>query len=167
MAEQTINAPASWASLPNPHAVEISAPSGSRPAIDNSLKANEGDERRFGSLDMQGAGSLVPGRFVLNISTATGSSNNLDLSSTFEMLGSVEITVQGRSLLVALAGADTREPYVWTPANSAEVIAFEAYVRGLAANQRAATITLRGFCSRHDPGCRPVPVRHRRIQHRR
>ena len=70
---------------------------------------------------------------------------NRDLSRTFEQNGSIEITVQGRSLLVALAGADPTEPYTWTPANSAEVVAFEAYIRGLPASQRAATITLRNF----------------------
>ena len=49
-----------------------------------------------------------------------------DLSLEFEENGSLEIIVGSDSLLVALAGAATTEPYIWTPTNSAEAIAFRA-----------------------------------------
>ena len=56
------------------------------------------------------------------LSTAAGD----DLTSEFEQNGSIEIIVDGNSLLVPLSGMDTTDPYLWTPANSDEVIAFQA-----------------------------------------
>ena len=144
MAEQVINAPASWYLSNRSGGVNIvnyRPSTNQRPAIIAALKRNSGDVRVLANLDFRANGQF--GLVITN--TQTGFPAGQDLSDLFETSGSIEITVQGRSLLVALAGADMTEPYNWTPANSAEVTAFEAYVRGLSADQRGATITLRDF----------------------
>ena len=48
----------------------------------------------------------------------------------------------GEILEVTIGGADTSEPYAWTPANAADVIAFAIHIDGL--TDRTATLTLTG-----------------------
>ena len=47
----------------------------------------------------------------------------------------------GETLEVMLTGADVTEPYLWTPTNSAEVIAFANHVRGLTDHNATLTLT--------------------------
>ena len=46
----------------------------------------------------------------------------------------------GEILEVTIGGADTSEPYSWTPANSADAVAFAIHIDGL--TDRTATLTL-------------------------
>ena len=78
-----------------------------------------------------------------------------DLSALFESSGSVEITIDGNTLLVALAGADTSEPYEWTPDNAAEVIAFHDAVDVHPRNSVSGVVVLRDFVPPPPP---PSPV---------
>ena len=147
MAEQTINAPASWFDSSS-RLIRWVAPVGSRPVIISALRGSA--TRVFQQLALQNSG-----QFDLYIESSQNSFGlRADLSNAFETDGSIECTVQGRSLLVALAGFDRDESYHVSPSNVAEITAFEAYVRGLNANQRAATITLRDFV----PSTAPIPT---------
>ena len=47
-----------------------------------------------------------------------------DLTTAFEATGGFTITAGNNTLVVALNGADTSEPYLWTPSNSDDVTAF-------------------------------------------
>ena len=47
-----------------------------------------------------------------------------DLTTTFEATGGFTLTAGNNTLVVALNGADTSEPYLWTPSNSDDVTAF-------------------------------------------
>ena len=95
-------------------------PQGSRPAIDAGLRG--ADPRFLETLVLADAEI----RLRIASSQTEISASGQDLTSTFEQNGSLELIVGSNSLLVALAGADTTDPYVWTPANGAEVAAFEA-----------------------------------------
>ena len=95
-------------------------PQGSRPAIDAGLRG--ADPRFLETLVLADAEI----RLRIASSQTEISTSGQDLTSTFEQNGSLELIVGSNSLLVALAGADTTDPYVWTPANGAEVAAFEA-----------------------------------------
>lgn len=83
---------------------------------------------------------LNDGRVQLNVGIGQ-SDANADLTDNFELHGSITLTVGSNSITVALAGADTAEPYSWAPANSAEVIAFYNAVTARA----AGTLVLRDF----------------------
>ena len=59
----------------------------------------------------------------------------------FEATGFLTVTASdGEKLTVQIANADMTEPYLWTPANSAEVTTFANHVRGL--SDKDATLTL-------------------------
>ena len=76
------------------------------------------------------------GRVTISITM----SNNR-FTDAFEATGRIIITASdGETLEVMIANADMTEPYIWTPANSAEVIVFAAHVRTL--TDQNATLTL-------------------------
>lgn len=114
-----------------------------RPQIASSLRPNA--NRYFDSIRFFRTG-VNNGRVELNIvSTQTGTpGNNLDLTSAFETGGTIACTAGSLDILVALAGADTTEPYLWTPANSAEVTTFGNAVAALSPDP-SATLVLRDF----------------------
>ena len=117
MPQQTIQLQAAWYRVAHNGWV---APGGSRPAIDAGLRG--ADDRFLRSILLTTAGQV---RLAIE-SSQTSIASNDDLTSEFELNGSLEIIVGANSLLVALAGADMTETYRWTPSNSAEVIAFQA-----------------------------------------
>ena len=62
-------------------------------------------------------------------------------TAEFEATGRIIIEASdAETLEVMIANADMDEPYLWTPSNSAEVIAFANHVRGL--TDQTATLTL-------------------------
>ena len=68
-----------------------------------------------------------------------------DFTSAFEATGRIIFGASdGEMLEVMIANADMAEPYQWTPANSAEVIAFAAHLStfGHASGERIVTLTL-------------------------
>ena len=69
-----------------------------------------------------------------------GSNNRF--TTEFESTGRIIVTASdGETLEVMIANADMTEPYVWTPANSAEVMAFANHVRGLTNHDATLTLT--------------------------
>ena len=143
MPSQTIQLQAAWYF---PSFSRWIPPSGSRPAIDASLR---GSDSRFLQALILADGEV---RFRIASSQTQSSIAGQDLTSQFEQNGSLELTVGSNSLLVSLAGADTTEPYVWTPTNGAEVTAFEALLSGVAGTESCQLI-IRDFT----PG---VPISH-------
>ena len=109
-------------------------PQGSRPAIDAGLRG--ADPRFLETL------VLADGEIRLRIASSQTeiSATGQDLTSTFEQNGTLEIIVGSNSLLVSLAGADTTDPYVWTPTNGAEVAAFEALLSSTSGSESGQLI---------------------------
>ena len=109
-------------------------PQGSRPAIDAGLRG--ADPRFLETL------VLADGEIRLRIASSQTeiSDSGQDLTSTFEQNGTLEIIVGSNSLLVSLAGADTTDPYVWTPTNGAEVAAFEALLSSTSGSESGQLI---------------------------
>lgn len=63
-----------------------------------------------------------------------------DFSSQMEQNGTIAVTASnGDTLSIAMGGADSREPYQWTPSNSAEVHTFANTLAGL--SDRSLTVT--------------------------
>ena len=76
------------------------------------------------------------GRANANMMSEGGSQ---DLLPAFETSGGFIITAGSNSITVRLDGADTSEPYNWTPSNSADVIAF---YNAIGTSNVAANLTL-------------------------
>ena len=131
MPSQTIQLQAAWYF---PSHSRWKPPLGSRPAIDAGLR---GADPRFLESIILADGEI---RFRIASSQTEISATGQDLTSQFEDHGSLELIVGSNSLLVALGGADTTEPYVWTPANSAEVTAFEALLSGTSGTESGQLI---------------------------
>ena len=109
-----------------------------RPQVNASLA--DGGDRYIRQIEIYEAGLIS-----LDLSaTPTGSESGADLSTTFEISGSVELSSGAHSFVAALDGAALTDPYSWSPSNGAEVAAFSAGVRAESGNQ-AATLTLRNF----------------------
>ena len=99
-----------------------------------------GQTRYFAQLRIYQTGN-VDLEFASTELEALGARN--DLSDAFEETGEIDITIDGDTLTISIANADSSEPYQWTPTNDAEVIAFYN-AHGSKANQsRSPTITLR------------------------
>ena len=64
-----------------------------------------------------------------------------EFTTAFEATGRIILNHPNRTLEVRIANADMTEPYFWTPANSAEVITFGDYIRGLSTS-KVITLTL-------------------------
>ena len=65
-----------------------------------------------------------------------------DFTDAFEASGRIIFQASDSELLeVMIANADMEEPYVWTPPNSAEVVAFANHVRGLTDHDATLTLT--------------------------
>ena len=62
-----------------------------------------------------------------------------DLSNAWESNGGITITSGNNSVTALINGADTSEPYSWTPSNSSEVTAFW---RTLGSSNVSATVKL-------------------------
>ena len=122
MAEQTIQLAASWHDAQS-SATRWRAPAGSRPEIDAALAGTF--SKFFSTVLVRSSNGEVLLQIASDQSELPQNAND-DLLQVFETNGSLELIVGSNSLLVALAGADMSEPYIWTPTNSAEVIAFEA-----------------------------------------
>ena len=131
MPSQTIQLQAAWYF---PSFSRWFPPPGSRPAIDAGLR---GADPRFLQALILAEGEI---RFRLASSQTQSSATGQDLTSQFEDHGSLELIVGANSLLVALGGADTTEPYVWTPTNGAEVAAFEALLSGTSGSESGQLI---------------------------
>ena len=78
-----------------------------------------------------------------------------DLTTAFEVTGSLEITAGEHRLLVAFAGADRTEPYLFTPANSGESRAFYNAVSALPGDQ-VGSLVIRDFVPVDDPIYEPA-----------
>ena len=148
MAEQTIQLLASWYEISGTTRRWV-APFNSRPQIDSDLTI--AGSRFFVVFEVQ-TGGVISFRLASN-QTESSFDLNDDLSLLFEQQGSLEITVGSNSLLVALDHADTAEPYVWTPANSAAAGAFLAMLSDTAGTESGQLI-IRDFV--------PAPVVHDR-----
>ena len=86
------------------------------------------------------------GKVRLNIGLFTTNDGDArDLSSAFETGGSISVSSFGAELRVDMGGLDLSEPYVFTPSNSEEVIAFYKHFDGQNDGSQAATITIRDF----------------------
>ena len=131
MPSQTIQLQAAWYF---PSFSRWKPPPGSRPAIDAGLR---GADPRFLESIILADGEI---RFRIASSQTEISATGQDLTSQFEDHGSLELIVGANSLLVALGGVDTTEPYVWTPANGAEVTAFEALLSGTSGTESGQLI---------------------------
>ena len=84
----------------------------------------------------------VSGRITLSIASVVSGADPAgeDLSSNFETNGVLQIRTSVGVLTVELAGADLTEPYSWTPANSADVMAFYTALPDMADAQAATFI---------------------------
>ena len=122
--------------------VRWAAEGSARPSIDPDLRDDVGNTRLFGLLDMYANGSVT--LRIASSTTDPPAQPGHDLSSDFETSGSLEITAGTETVLVEMAGADLREPYVFFPSNSAEVTAFYNAVFPLSGNP-AATLIIRDF----------------------
>ena len=131
MPSQTIQLQAAWYF---PSFSRWKPPPGSRPAIDAGLR---GADPRFLESIILADGEI---RFRIASSQTEISDSGQDLTSQFEDHGSLELIVGANSLLVALGGADTTEPYVWTPTNTAEIAAFEALLSGTSGTESGQLI---------------------------
>ena len=130
--QQTIQLQAAWYGVNNKR---WTPPPGSRPAIDAGLR---GADPRFLHEIVLRTGGIVD--FRLASSQTQASASDQDLTSEFEQNGSLELIVGANSLLVSLASADTAEPYIWFPANSAEVVAFAALLSDVAGSESGQLI---------------------------
>ena len=138
---QTIPLLSSWYSEPNNTNTRWDIPSGQRPLIDAGLR--DGVVNRWlATVNVSEHGQLLLEFAAPEGETGSGTFDNL--STEFETNGSVTITVDPFSVTASLAGADTVEPYQWTPSNSAEAIQFNNDVRALAVVPDA-TLVLRDF----------------------
>ena len=135
--QQTIQLQASWYGFGS-----WEPPTGSRPAIDAGLR---GADPRFLHEIVLRTGGIVD--FRLASSQTQPSSSNQDLTPEFEQNGSLELIVGANSVLVALASSDITEPYIWSPANSAEVVAFAALLSDVAGSESGQLI-IRDFVRR-------------------
>ena len=72
-----------------------------------------------------------------------GGSDQDDLSSLFETNGSITLTVGNHSVTIGTEADDTSDPYIFTPSNAAEVIAFVQAVQPGGAMD--GTLVLRDF----------------------
>ena len=115
-------------------------PRSTQPQITQTALLPASGDRYFGGIRLNDNGRIWLG-IVAAQNTAPYSSGQ-DLSASFEANGEVDITVGSDTLTVALAGRDPTEPYIWTPANAAEVTAFIGR-RTEAADSIASTVTLR------------------------
>ena len=118
----------------------------SRPSINADLRSGS-FSKYFDSVQFYDLG-VDAGRVVFTITNTNtvfeaGGGAGDDLSTAFENNGSIQIVAGGQSLIVAIGGVDSAEPYVWTPANSDEVIAFADALR--AAGASSASVTIRDF----------------------
>ena len=94
------------------------------------------DEVVLALAQIQYAGTNA-GRVLLNMSP------NRDLDDAFEATGRLIFEASdGMTLDVMIADADTAEPYQWTPANSADVIAWASHVQGLTDHNATLTLTM-------------------------
>ena len=121
-----------------------SFPANSRPALNAGFGAS-----RY----MVGVGVRADGRFNLNVTDNPAGDTNADLSAQFEAQGTVEISVAGHTITVALDNIDMNEAYLWPPSNSAEVTAL---YNALAGNTASATVTLRDFTPGPIEPTRPI-----------
>ena len=128
--QQTIQLEASWYGFGS-----WEPPTGSRPAIDAGLR---GADPRFLHEIVLRTGGIVD--FRLASSQTQPSSSNQDLTPEFEQNGTLELIVGANSVLVALASSDITEPYIWSPANSAEVVAFTALLSDVAGSESGQLI---------------------------
>ena len=137
MAQQTIQLPASvYFGLSSTVAWNYT---NNRPRINNNL--TDGTTVYLDSARVNSNGR-VELAFALAASGDIGGDQSL--SADFESSGGFDITVGAFSLSVNLEGADTTDPYQWTPSNSAEAIQFYNDVFALTGNQ-SATLVLRDF----------------------
>ena len=113
-----------------------------RPAINDAFHTETGQARLLiqVSVNLDGSVRLYIGGSQNDPIATTGQS----LDTLFEQSGGLDLTVGAFSLSVNLAGADTNDPYIWIPSNSAEVIQFRNDVLALTGDQ-AATLVLRDF----------------------
>ena len=131
MAEQTIQLPSSaWSTFDTISSHGWGLPANSRPVIIDALKVNDSDVRVLDAViissfldDADNNTALVYLEFGTSQTADVLSGNGSDLSSTFEESGGIDITVGGFTYSFDLAGADTTEPYSWTPGNVAEALA--------------------------------------------
>lgn len=137
--EQTIQLPA--ANYTGDASLVQWAINSNRPAIDPALLGGGALGFHFSRLRLQADGGVWLSFAFL----ASGSDpDTADLSLAFETSGSFTVTVGEHSVTVLMAGMDFSDPYIFTPANSAEVAQFYSDVFALSGNP-AGTLVLRDF----------------------
>ena len=107
-----------------------------RPQI-NSRLVPAGTNRFLHQISFANAGHVF---FTLDELASGADSDARDLSSAFEMMGTLTITTSQGSLTVEMGNDDTSDPYIWTPSNSAAVTAF--FRLHLQGTQFAGTLVL-------------------------
>ena len=147
MAEQTVSLLQGW---------ELNIGSGrwgwlaaaSAPLIDASLSPS-GATRRLWLLTFNEATHGQPGLINLGITDETNPGTtdgaNDDLSDLFEQDGQIVVGFGGTDYTFSLAGADTADPYAWTPSNSDDSAALATAIRVAGRLNRFGTLTLRDF----------------------
>ena len=106
--------------VPNSH-IEWSFVGVTGPAIDAGFR---GDDARYLArvgIFLSGGGSV---RLIIDSQTPPLASDvpGTDLSSHFEQNGTITIAAGGGSVVFNLNGADTTEPYLWSPTNGSDLV---------------------------------------------
>ena len=119
----------------------IPFPAGDAGRIDADLVDGGGDAFARSLVLATDAGSSVTGEtvnfYISDAGSGSGAGTGPDLTAQMEANGTITIEAGGNTLVLTGIG-DAAEPYLWTPANQAEVAAFiAAYVSG-----SAVTVTL-------------------------
>ena len=120
MAKQTIELPASIVDISSRRdgRVRWQFPNNGKIPIIDALKAQSSDARFFHAIQLTRGGSIS---LSIGRDQTVSVSNTDDLSDKFETDGGIDITISGTTYSFELAGADTVEPYTWTPTNSTDV----------------------------------------------
>lgn len=74
-----------------------------------------------------------------------GQFNRQDLSDAFEASGFIDLSSAAGAVTVAMAGADTTEPYQFAPSNLTEVLDFFGDTHGLGSGNRDGTAVFRDY----------------------
>lgn len=120
------------------------APSvGSYPSLGTNLSLNSAEIFLKQFFMRQGVPFLGQFGFDIAASQAEAPVANVrrDFTDQMEMHGIITCVASDGETLVVTDINDSEEPYIWTPPNSTEVIAFANHVHDLGAGNRSLTIT--------------------------
>ena len=138
MSSQAIPLQTGWY-VGNPSSAIYQPHAQQRPAIATSLTPSDNPPRFLRVIELRSDTGAISIAVEVG-QTQVGSGQ--DLSDAFETSGFLRIQAVGMDVTAFLASADTTEPYVWTPTNSAEIIALATAIIAAQPANRAATLTI-------------------------